>query len=239
MNPRVALMRPIDDARRSATLLRARGFEPILAPVMEIFATGAQPPDEEFDGLLATSANAFAFLSRQAREELSRLKLYAAGERTAAAAIAAGFGEADAICADARALAASAVERLPRSSRLLYLAARDRKNELESILGAAGHHVVTAEVYAAGARPAWTDAEARAFSTCGAALHYSRRSAELTAALAARAGLGDHLRATLHVCISDDAAEPLRSTNAERIVIATGAREALLLDALSLAATAS
>ncbi len=236
MSLRVALMRPIEDARRSAEVLRACGFEPIFAPVMALRATGAQPPDESFDAILATSANAFAWLSAQARAGLAGLTLYVAGERTAAGASAAGFGEADEIASDAVALAASIVARLPRASRLLYLAARDRKGELEAALAAAGHRVVTTEVYVAEARPAWGAAEAVAFSTCGAALHYSRRSAELAGLLAERAGLGAHLRALLHASISQDAAEPLRAFGATRIVVARGARESLLIDALSAAA---
>jgi len=230
---RVALMRPIEDARRSAQVLRARGFEPIFAPVMGLRATGAQPPDENFDALLATSANAFAWLSADARAALAGLKLYVAGERTAAAANAAGFVAVDAIAPDAAALAALVAARLPRASRLLYLAARDRKGDLEAALGAAGHRVVATEIYVAEARPAWSAAEALAFSTCAAALHYSRRSAQLAGNLAGRAGLGAHFRALLHACISRDAAEPLQAIGATRVVVANGAKESLLIEALA------
>jgi uroporphyrinogen-III synthase len=228
---RVALMRRAADAERSAALLRARGFEPVFAPVIEIVATGAEPPDEKFDAVIATSANAFAFLSNEARVGLRKLKLFVAGERTAAAAAAAGLGSAEEIAADARALADSLAART-QPWRFLYLAARDRKSDIESVLCAVGHRVVTIEVYVAEARPSWSASEAQAFASCGAALHYSRRSAELTIALAEGAGLADHLRATLHGCISKDAAEPLRSIGAKRIVVAAGAQEPLLIDAL-------
>ncbi len=201
---------------------------------MQIVATGAEPPDENFDAVIATSANAFAFLSAEARDRLAKLRLYVAGERTAAAALAAGFAGTDEIAADARSLAALLAAR-PRPSRFLYLAARDRKSDIESVLCAAGHGVVAIEVYAAEARPAWSASETQTFASCAAALHYSRRSAELTIALAERAGLGEGLRATLHGCISKDAAEPLRSIGAKRIVVAAGAQESLLIDALSLA----
>jgi uroporphyrinogen-III synthase len=239
VNWRVALTRPIEDARRSGALLQVRGFEPIFAPVMAIGATGAEPPDEQFDAVLATSANAFALLSARARLALSGLKLYVAGERTAAAARVAGFVAADEAAPDAAALARSLVSRLARASRLLYLTARDRKSDLESALLAAGHRVVAMEVYVAQARPDWSAAEAEALLTCGAALHYSRRSAELTLVLAERAGLGELWRATLHGCISKDAAEPLRSIGARRIVVAAGAQESLLIDALISAARIS
>jgi uroporphyrinogen-III synthase len=234
---RVALTRPIDDARRSAETLRARGFEPVLAPVMTLRATGASPPDEKFDAVLATSANAFAWLAAEVGAGLTGLALYVAGERTAAAAGAAGFGEAEAIAPDAAGLAAAVAARLP-ASRLLYLTGRDRKGDLEAALGALGHRVVATEVYAADARLAWSAAEARAFAACGAAAHYSRRSAELAAVLAGRAGLGAHFRAILHACLSQDAAAPLRASGATRIVVASGPRESLLIDALGAAAGA-
>jgi uroporphyrinogen-III synthase len=235
---RVALTRPIADAGRSAEALRARGFEPVFAPVMQLGATGAELPPEKFDAVLATSANAFAFLSADARASLSPLKLYVTGERTAGAASAAGLGEPDAVGADALMLATLLVAQLPRASRLLYLAARDRKKDLELMLSAAGHRVVAAEVYVAKARVAWSAFEVQAFLTCDAMLHYSRRSAELAIGLAGRGGVADHFHAILHVCISTDAAEPLRSIGAKRIVVAAGAQESLLLDALSAAAKA-
>ncbi len=159
-----------------------------------------------------------------------------AGERTAAAARAAGFGEADEIAPDASALAALLAARLPRAARLLYLAGRDRKSDLERALGAAGHRVVTTEVYLAEARPDWSAAEALDFATCEAALHYSRRSAELAGILAARAGLADRLRAMLNACLSEDAAAPLRALGAKRIFVAVGARESHLIDTLVAAA---
>lgn len=236
MSLRVALTRPIEDARRSAESLRARGFEPVLAPAMTLRATGAAPPGENFDALLATSANAFTWLGADARARLTGLALYVAGERTAAAAGAAGFGQVQAITGDAAGLAALVAARLPRASRLLYLTGRDRKGDLEAALGALGHRIVATEVYAAHARDAWSAAEAQAFATCGAAMHYSRRSAELTALLAGRAGFGAHFRAMLHACLSHDAAEPLRAVGARRIAVAGSPRESLLIDALGPAA---
>ena len=231
MSLRVALTRPIEDARRSAEALWACGFEPVLAPAMEIAPTGRQPPDGNYDAALATSANAFAFLSTETLTRLRGLKLHVAGERTAAVARAAGFEEAVTTCPDAATLAATlAARRSPM--RLLYLTGRDRKPDLESTLRSAGHRVVAAEVYIAEARRAWSADEAQALSTCAAVLHYSRRSAELAAALAARAGLGDHWRAMLHACLSADAAEPLRLLDARRIAIASAAQEALLIEAL-------
>jgi uroporphyrinogen-III synthase len=229
----VALTRPHAAAARSAALLRARGFEPLFAPVMDVVATGQQPPVGKFDAVIATSSNVFAFLSRSAIERLADQGLCVAGDRTAESAVAAGLRVVQ-VAAGAQSLAASLAAR-PAQSRFLYLAGRDRKVEVEGVLAAAGHRVVAIEIYAAEARSAWGKTEVAAFGACDAALHYSRRSAELTIALAEGAGLGDHLRTTLHACISKDAAEPLRLHGARRIVVASSAQEPLLIDALSLA----
>jgi uroporphyrinogen-III synthase len=236
MIARVALMRPIEGALRSAQLLQRRGIEPVFAPVIEIRPTGAPLPDETFDAIVAASANAVAFLTARDIALLENRPFYSVGERTATAAVAAGLRYADHAAPDAATLAPWLVEHLPRASRLLYLAARDRKSELELVLRAAGHALVTVETYVAEARPRWSPEEIAALAGCGAALHYSRRSAELGIVLAGRAGLEGHLRSILHACISKDAAEPLRSFGAKRIVVASGAQESLLVDALGSAA---
>lgn len=231
MSGRVALMRPVEDARRSAEALGKRGFEAVLAPVIAIRATGMQPPAGDYDVVLATSANAFRSLSFAALAAVRDLRIWVAGERTAAAAKAVGLPDAEIIAPDAAALAAALAGRPPHGARLLYLAGRDRKRDIETALAAAACRVVALEVYVAEARSAWSAEEALAFSTCEAALHYSRRSAELAWDLAGRAGLRGAFRAMSHACISRDAAAPLRAV-ADRIGVASAAEESPLLDAL-------
>ena len=82
------------------------------------------------------------------------------------------------------------------------------------------------EAYAAEAREAWRPAEARALASCVAALHYSRRSAELAAALAKAAGVEACFLKLNHVCISRDVAEPLQALGATRVAIAETPDEA-------------
>jgi uroporphyrinogen-III synthase len=120
---------------------------------------------------------------------------------------------------------------------VLYLAGRERGNALEAALSQAGHVATPVEVYAAEARAAWSDEEARAVAGCAAALHYSRRSAALAVELAKRAGLADSFSALLHVCLSADVGEPLRACGAARLVCASEPREDRLVDALERALT--
>ena len=108
---------------------------------------------------------------------------------------------------------------------MLYLAGRERKEAIEAAL--AGAFVLEiAEAYAAEARAAWRPSEARALASCVAALHYSRRSAALTAALAKTAGVEACFLKLKHVCLSRDVAEPLQAIGASRIAIAETPDEA-------------
>ena len=88
------------------------------------------------------------------------------------------------------------------------------------------------EAYAAEAREAWRPREAAALASCVAALHYSRRSASLAAALAKAAGAEASFLELEHVCLSRDVAEPLQAIGATRVAIAETPDEAALFQAL-------
>lgn len=235
----VALLRPIDAARRSAAQLAALGYETVLAPVTQIVATGAQPPDGGLDAMLVTSARAFAFLSNENCARLATTPLFAVGEGSIAAASARDLRGAATVAPDGAALTPLILSRLPRGARLLYLAARDRKNDLEHALAAAGVAVDVVEIYRAEARPAWSEEEISALRACGAALHYSRRNAVLALRLAALAGCADAFRALIHVCLSRDVADVLRADGAGAIALAGQPTEAALFAALRAAAPAA
>jgi len=232
LTTKVALMRARDDAARSAALLRSRGFLAALAPAIEIRATGAAPPPGPFDAVAATSARAVALLAPAARAAIAGAPIYVVGDRTARAAAKAGIPVVAEAAPDAAALIDALRLRLAPHSRVLYLAGRERRGALEAALREAGHYVTPVEVYAAEARAAWSEDEARAIGECGAALHYSRRSAALAVELAKRAGLAGSFRALLHVCLSADAGEPLRAWAAPRLHYAAEPREDRLVEAL-------
>ena len=120
---------------------------------------------------------------------------------------------------------------LKPEASVLYLAGRDRKEVIEAALSDA-FAVEVVEAYAAEARAAWRPLEARALASCVAALHYSRRSAGLAAALARAAGAEKPFLELKHVCMSRDVAEPLRAIGATRIAIAETVDEAGLFRTL-------
>lgn len=231
----VLLTRALDEASRTAAALNARGHRAILSPVLEMIPTGAQWPDGVVDGVLATSAQGFELLSAApdwpAPEARRLMPLYAVGERAAEAARERGFEGRATLAPDARALAGAIVERLRGGApaRLVYLAGRDRKPELEAELRGAGHDIEAIEVYAAEPAEA-LDPEAAALIEAGAiacALHFSQRSARLFVELARDAGLD--VAGLAHIAISADAAQPLAGAGCKDVRVAVEPSERAML----------
>jgi uroporphyrinogen-III synthase len=229
---RIALTRAEADAEATAAELAARGFEAVIAPAIAIRALPASPPAGRFDALVATSPRAIKALGAVDRAGLATVPLHVVGARAARAALEAGLALAGEPAADAGALAERLARILPPGARLLYLAGRDRKPTLEAALAAAGFSVESVELYVAEARAAWRPDEVRAVAACDGALHYSRRTAALVLALAARAGIAERFRAIDHFCLSADVAAPLLADGALRVVCADAPDEARLFAAL-------
>jgi uroporphyrinogen-III synthase len=106
---RVLILRPQPGADETAERARAMGLEPVLAPLFAVRAIAWEYPDREcFDAAFLTSANA-ARLGGDGLTPFFDLPCYAVGERTAAAADAAGFADLRTGPSDGRALAALAM----------------------------------------------------------------------------------------------------------------------------------
>ena len=223
---RVLVTRSTDDAARTAEKLAARGHEALLAPVTRIVPTGDPVPLDPFDALVVTSAHAEAALA-----SLDRTKpVFAVGERTAEAVRAAGFVNITVAEGDAVSLV-----RLIRGTQtlgltLLHVTARHHKEEPAASLKASGFTILQWEAYEAEAVETLPDAAVEALRSgqIGAALHYSRRSADLVIRLAGEAGLASSLLGVPHLCLSADVAAPLRSAGATTLVAGDPSEEALL-----------
>ncbi|MGI3901182.1 MAG: uroporphyrinogen-III synthase [Janthinobacterium lividum] len=217
-----------DDATRTAVALGKLGHEAVLAPATMIRAFKAGLPPGTWNALVATSHH--AFLALDANLDRTR-PVYAVGRRTAEAARTAGFRDVRLGAGDATSLADLLRLTLPRPARLLYLAGHDRKPILEDTLAAAGYDVAILETYAAEALPGWPAAVIAALreGAIDAALHYSRRSVDLTLMLADAAELGGAILQLRHLCLSEDCAAPLRAWGATSIAIAERPDEDALL----------
>jgi uroporphyrinogen-III synthase len=220
----VALFRERNDANASAARLRKLGFSVACLPAIEIRTRPVQPKRSHYDAVIASSDKAFHADTTPDRSS----PLYVVGARTARAAEARGWRLASQPARDADELLTTLIEALKPEARVLYLAGRDRKEVVEAALSGR-FELEVVEAYVAEAREAWRPAEARSLASCVAALHYSRRSAELAAALAKTAGMEACFLKLKHVCISRDVAEPLQARGASPIAIAETPDEAGLL----------
>ncbi len=227
MTARVALFRAREDAMASAARLRRLGFSVACLPAIEIKAHAVRPKRSRYDAVVATSGK--AFLGDRPSDMSS--PLYVVGARTGRAAKARGWRLAAPPAPDAAKLIETLNAALRPGASALYLAGRDRKGTIEAGLENA-FALEIVEAYTAEARDAWRPAEARALASCVAALHYSRRSAGLAAALAKISGAEARFLALEHVCLSHDVGEPLEAAGATRIAIAETADETGLFRAL-------
>jgi uroporphyrinogen-III synthase len=228
---RVLVLRPQADADRTGRKLAARGHEPVVAPVLAIRQTGEPAPPGPFDAAILTSAHAVPALA--AVDWGRDVPVFAVGARTAAAATAAGFKDVRAAGGDAASLSALVDKSVPAGARLLHAAGRERKPEPDTSLTKAGFTVSTWIAYEAVAAERLPAAAENALreGRLDAALHFSRRSAGIALDLAGAAGVATPFLLMTHVCLSDDAAAPLRG-GAARLTIAERPDEEALFASL-------
>ena len=163
---------------------------------------------------IAAAVQAIEALTLAQVEALSGVPLHVVGRRTAAAARARGFASPASVAADGAELAQTLREAGMSSRNVLYLAGRHRKSAIEEACAKLDCQLSVVEIYEAQPAASLTDEVLEALNSgrIDAVLHFSRRSAEVFLGLADAAGLKDRLQAVHHVCISADAAQPLRSS---------------------------
>ena len=233
---RLLLTRPEPDNARTAEVLRSRGHEVTLAPVLRVEpAADAELGGGPWAAVLITSANAArAIVAHRRKDELLGIPVFAVGRRSAEAARAVGFAEvvsADGNADDlGRLVAARAASRQPNHP-LLWLAGEDRAGDLAGALAVQDLPVHTVVVYRAVAETV-LPSEVRDALAAGAVdgvLHYSRRSADAFEAIAMAAGIDLKSLPTKHFCLSAEVAEPLRQSGVGTVVVAASPDEAALL----------
>lgn len=227
---RLVVTRPQADSERTATALRARGYEVLVAPLMRV-----EPVTANFSGtwggVIVTSANApGAIADNPACKALFKLPLFAVGRRSADAARQAGFSDVTSAGGDVRDLVRLiAARRAAASAPLLYLAGEDRAADLVARGIAAEMRIVYRAVTAP--FPPELTAALQA-GEVDAVLHFSKRSAKNYLAGAAQAGVAGPALGVQHICLSSQVAEPLTGAGAGRIAIAPRPDEAALIASL-------
>src|ERR1700716_253258 len=130
---RLLVTRPEPDGERTAAVLRRRGHEVLLAPMLRMQAIDFVLADDAYGAVVMTSANAArAIAAHPDRAKLTALAAFTVGRHTADAARAAGFGDVHAPDGDqddlVRLLAARGAG---AHGLLLYLAGEDRSGDFD------------------------------------------------------------------------------------------------------------
>jgi len=228
---RLLLTRPEPDAQRTAEALRARGHEPIIAPLLRIEAQiDVQIGEGPWRAIMVTSANAgpaIAFHKRAA--QLRTLPVFAVGRRSAQTMTAAGFSDvkhSDGAVSD---LVGFVTAQLTPATPLLYLAGEERSGDLAGELRGHGFDVETAVVYRAVATASLPPAALEAMAGQIGVLHFSRRSAEAFLDAARGMNLFAVALRSVHYCLSPRVAEPLMRAGAFDVRVAREPSEAALI----------
>ncbi len=178
---RLLVTRPREAAEQTATLLRARGHEVVVAPLLDIRISG----DDEIalDGvqaILVTSANGIRALAQ--RTQRRDLPVFAVGPQSAEAARAVGFAETRHSDGDAAALARAVPQwARPEAGALFHPAGRQTSGVLAEQLTAAGFTVRSQTVYEVQASRRFPPSAAAAIATgeLDAVLLFSPQSARI------------------------------------------------------------
>jgi uroporphyrinogen-III synthase len=227
---RLLVTRPEPDGARTAALLRARGHEVMLAPLLRIELLDFELPDKAWSAVVMTSANAARAVAHHSRREmLTALDVFTVGRHTAEAARAAGFRTVH--CADgdkddlADLLRACIGE---HSAPLLYLAGEERAGDL----AVAGPPIVTLVSYRAVQveRFPRTVATGLTQDALDGVLHFSRRTVQAYLDCAARERLHERALAPMHFCLSQQVAQPLSAAGAAAVRIAPQPDEAAMIE---------
>jgi uroporphyrinogen-III synthase len=233
----ILVTRPQPDADLTAGRLDALGIGVVVSPLLKLRVLPfVLPEPRSFTALALTSANALLALSQ--RTDMARfahLKVFAVGDRTAAAARHAGFAKVASASGSLGDLVDIIRGETPAGA-VLYPTARHQSGDLGHLLKAHGVAVTTLRVYDMPAVSVLPEAAIAALTdgSLDAVTLYSRRSAEVFAQLAAPL-LSPASRQRLGaLCISEAAAEPLIAAHFARIALADHpSEEAMLALALS------
>jgi uroporphyrinogen-III synthase len=237
----VLVTRPHPDDEATASALRAKGFEVMLAPMLR-FEPVAFHDDEDarYGAVIVTSANALRGIAPHLQgSRLLKLPLFAVGEHTASAAHRAGFDNVIPASGDAASLrdlvlASVKAKELKKASPLLYLAGADLARDLAGELGERGFTVVTHTTYRMIPVSSLPREACEAFAVSGieAVLHYSRRSARAFLDAARAGGVEISALAIPQCCISAAVASVFRDAGAAQVMAAASSNENALFEVL-------
>lgn len=231
----VILTRNADDGEKTATILRVRGFDPILAPLFEIVPIPTSLPEGTFEAVIATSRHALRLLSAADQARLNTTPLYCVGAATADTAHQLGFATVITGSGTAAGLAEQIKRERKAGEALLFLTGDPHRPELEQAL-APQYDLTLCCLYRS---QTCADFPIQIFQKITDPapiwLHFSLKSAERAAVLIKKTGYGSYFYQGRHVALSQTISDYLENAGCETCLTAREpSLEALLarLDAL-------
>lgn len=217
---RVLVTRPQPGADRTAAQLTALGFEPVLLPLTQAVALPQDVPEFRPDRVVATSPQAFHHLSQTLREALANVPVVVTGEGTAAAARDAGLKQVDTSGGDVSGLLGILAAMDLSDTRILYLAGKVRRPDLENFLQCKSVPLDICEVYDTLSVSYSTDKlmEISAGGKIACVLVTSVETVHVLATVS-NAAFAQTIENALFVCLSERIAEAARSRFANRILV--------------------
>ena len=231
MRPGALVTRPLADSQGLAEALEARGFAPLIEPMLTINFLDAPPPERiAYQGVLATSANGVRALARLV--PWRDLPIWAVGDASAREARDLGFVTVRSASGDVAALADLVADSADRTKGpLLHVAASRLAGDLAGALASRGFSVEKAVLYQA--EPAETLSPALIAALDDArlavALFFSPRTAATFVRLAQKRGLGESLRPIKALALSAAVAQTLSPLPWRTIKLAERPDQAALL----------
>ena len=225
---KLIITRPEEDCGVLAQVLRGRGHDVIIAPLIKITPRAhVEVPDLPYQAVCLTSANAARHLPASVSR---RASAFTPGAQSAVAAMAAGFGHVEAKGGNVEGMAAHIKLCLkPERGPILYVSGSETSGDLAGTLKADGFNVVKVVAYDAVAQA--LPMNAALLASCDGALLYSQRTAKIWVAEMERLGLFPRLS---HFCLSKQVADALPEK--WRIRVAQEPTESAILGLIDLAA---
>jgi uroporphyrinogen-III synthase len=223
---RIAITRPVEDAAVLKTKLEALGHQTIMAPLLAIVPLpSAAIPDETWQAVAITSANALRTASAEMLEKLRSLPMLTVGPQSSRASREAGFAEIEEAGGDAAGLARHIAESHdPSRGPILYLSGREQAADFAGLLRTSGFQVTRAVLYEARPATALPDTIGEADGV----VLYSPRTARIWAELATRENID--LPRVRHFCLSANVAAILPAGSS--IVVAAEPTESAMIEAI-------
>jgi uroporphyrinogen-III synthase len=206
---RVLITRPGEDGTALAEVLRARGIETVIEPLLAIkYIDGPALDVNSLQALLLTSANGVRALAR--RTDRRDIPVYAVGDSTATTARKAGFVQVHSAAGNVETLVGLVKQILdPQEGPLLHIAGSDVAGDLISLIESAGFECTRETLYEAIVERSLKSSTIASLKDgqIDAVSLYSPRSAENFVELIRKARLVRSCQRIIAICLSQAVAD--------------------------------